>query len=62
MGTTLAIWGLHRRALRAGGFGFRRFWRSAWGKMNHAWRMMDPARYRWPAESPRVRSIPWFPD
>src|SRR5262249_18469329 len=31
-GTTLAVWLGHRRALRAGGFPFRRFWRSAWAK------------------------------
>jgi hypothetical protein len=61
-GTTLAIWAMHRRALRAGGFTFRRFWRSAWAKMGHAWRMMNPAAYRWPAEAPRARPIAWFPD
>lgn len=46
-GITLAIWVGHRRALRAGGFGFGRFWRSAWMKMNWAWRLMDPDNYRW---------------
>jgi hypothetical protein len=48
-GVTLAIWAGHRRALRAGGYSFRQFWRAAWGKMRHAWRMMDPRSYRWPA-------------
>ncbi len=47
-GITLAVWAGHRRALRAGGFTFRRFWRGAWAKMRAAWRMMDPATYRWP--------------
>jgi hypothetical protein len=61
-GVTLAIWAMHRRALRAGGFSFRRFWRSAWAKMGHVWRAMDPTAYRWPAEVRRVRSIPWFTD
>jgi hypothetical protein len=61
-GVTLAVWSGHRRALRAGGFTFRRFWRSAWAKMGHAWRMMNPAAYRWPAEAPGARPIPWFPD
>jgi hypothetical protein len=42
---TLLIWAGHRRALRAGGYTFRRFWRSAWGKMQHAWRMMNPRAY-----------------
>jgi hypothetical protein len=45
--TTVAIWLGHRRALRAGGFGFGRFWRTAWAKMNWAWRLMDPAEYCW---------------
>jgi hypothetical protein len=45
-GITLAIWAGHRRALRAGGYDFRRFWSSAWTKMNHMWRTMDPRGYR----------------
>ncbi|CAA9403148.1 MAG: hypothetical protein AVDCRST_MAG64-1833 [uncultured Phycisphaerae bacterium] len=48
---TLAVWAGHRRALRAGGYGFRRFWRAAWGRMNHAWRQMSTAAYLWPAAS-----------
>lgn len=48
-GITLAVWAGHRRALKAGGYGFGRFWNSAWAKMNHAWRLMDPARYQWEA-------------
>ena len=47
LGTTLAIWVGHRRALKAGRYGFGRFWHTAWAKMGHAWRMMDPACYRW---------------
>jgi hypothetical protein len=47
-GTTLAVWTGHRRALRAGGFTFRTFWRTAWAKMGHAWRMADPRAYHWP--------------
>lgn len=46
-GVTLAIWAGHRRALRAGGYGFGRFWRSAWRRMGQAWRAMDPGAYRW---------------
>jgi hypothetical protein len=42
-GITLAIWAGHRRALRAGGYNFSRFWRTAWGRMHHAWRMMAPS-------------------
>ncbi|MBP3959902.1 ferritin-like domain-containing protein [Gemmata sp. G18] len=48
-GVTLAVWAGHRRALRAGGFTFGRFWRSAWAQMGKAWRAMDPRAYRWPA-------------
>ena len=53
-GITLAVWAGHRRALRAGGYGFRRFWRAAWAKMGVAWRDMSPAAYSW-AEEPAGR-------
>lgn len=53
-GITLAVWTAHRRALRAGGFSFRRFWRTAWGKMGVAWKKMDPTSYSWPAMVPAV--------
>lgn len=46
-GITVAVWVGHQRALRAGGYSFRRFWRTAWGKMRRAWRAMDPRGYRW---------------
>jgi hypothetical protein len=46
-GITLAVWVGHRRALRAGGFTFRRFWTNAWAQMGRAWRAMDPRGYRW---------------
>jgi hypothetical protein len=59
-GTTLAIWAWHRRALRAGGFTFRRFWHEAWSRMGEAWRKMDPRAYSWPEA--RRRSIAWFPE
>jgi hypothetical protein len=48
-GVTLAIWAGHRRALRAGGYSFPRFWATAWRKMRFAWRIMSPALYHWPA-------------
>ncbi|MDY3557786.1 ferritin-like domain-containing protein [Gemmata sp. JC673] len=47
-GVTLAIWAGHRRALRAGGLTFRRFWGGAWAQMGKAWRAMDPRGYTWP--------------
>ncbi|MCI0703010.1 MAG: ferritin-like domain-containing protein [Planctomycetia bacterium] len=47
VGITMAVWVGHRRALRAGGFSFRRFWGSAWAQMRKAWRAMNPKVYRW---------------
>jgi len=41
------VWIGHRRALRAGGYGWRHYWRAAWDRMNAAWRRMDPKRYDW---------------
>ncbi len=48
VGITAAVWVAHRRALRAGGFTFRRFWRGSWAQMGKAWRAMDPRGYTWP--------------
>lgn len=47
-GITCAVWVGHRKALRAGGFTARRFWRTAWAKMAWGWRLADARRYRWP--------------
>ncbi len=44
---TMTIWLAHRRALRAGGYPFPKFWQSAWQKMDHAWKMMPPDLYDW---------------
>ncbi len=41
-GITLAVWFGHRKALRAGGYGFRKFWRAVWRKMHHAWENYVP--------------------
>lgn len=41
----LLVWLGHRRALRAGGYGWRRYWRAAGDRMNAAWRRMDPRGY-----------------
>jgi hypothetical protein len=45
-GTCLAVWWTHARVYRAGGYGFRRFWRASWRAMGQALRLMDPAAYR----------------
>lgn len=52
-GITLAVWLAHGAALRAGGFGFRKFWRTAWIRMRHAWRAIDPRGYAQGVEAPR---------
>jgi len=41
------VWVGHRRALRAGGYSWRRYWRAAWDRMGAAWQRMDPRRYAW---------------
>jgi hypothetical protein len=45
-GTCVVVWRKHGRAMRAGGFGFGRFWRATWREMNDAIADMDPANYR----------------
>ena len=44
-GTCVVVWRKHGRAMRAGGFGFRRFWCATWREMNDAIADMDPANY-----------------
>jgi hypothetical protein len=39
----LVVWRKHARALRAGGYGLGRFWRSAWSEMRQAQGQMTPA-------------------
>ena len=56
---TMMIWIGHRSALRAGGYSFGRFWKTAWKKMNHAWSLMDPRHYTW-ASAPKPRKNVWF--
>jgi hypothetical protein len=41
------VWAGHRRALRAGGYDWRHYWRAAWDRMGACWRRMGPRRY-WP--------------
>lgn len=41
------VWIGHHRALRAGGHGFRSYWRDAWARMNYSWVRMRPERYGW---------------
>jgi hypothetical protein len=51
---TLAVWVGHKKALRAGGYTFGRFWKTVWGKMRFAWRTMNPTAYGW-LEQPKTR-------
>jgi hypothetical protein len=46
-GTCLVVWWHHAKVLRAGGYGFRRFWRECWQGLNAETRRADqPARLR----------------
>jgi hypothetical protein len=49
------VWVGHRRALRAGGYGWRHYWRAAWDRINACWRMMDPRRY----DHVNIRKVTW---
>jgi hypothetical protein len=44
-GTCLVVWHKHGRAMRAGGYGFGRFWMQTWQYMRDALRQMHPASY-----------------
>jgi hypothetical protein len=44
-GTCLVVWHKHGRAMRAGGWNFRRFWRDTWLEMADALVRADPASY-----------------
>ena len=50
----MLVWAGHRQALRAGGYGWRRYWRAAWDRMNGCWRQMTPRRI--PTTSPPLSS------
>jgi hypothetical protein len=43
----LLVWVGHQKALRAGGYGWRHYWRASWDRMKAAWQRMDPDRYDW---------------
>lgn len=45
LGTLPVVWMKHRRALVAGGFGWRRFWRCTWDHAERASRIADPDSY-----------------
>jgi hypothetical protein len=40
------VWVGHGPVLRAGGYGWGRFWSSSWKAMRRAWALMRPERYR----------------
>jgi hypothetical protein len=52
----MLVWAGHRRALRAGGYTWQRFWRASWDRMNVSWRLTNPRRYDWPPEFPATNS------
>jgi hypothetical protein len=43
----LTVWVGHRHVLRAGGYDWRHYWRSAWVHAQRAWARMDPDGYDW---------------
>jgi hypothetical protein len=51
-GTCFVVWHKHGKAMRAGGFGFRRFWRETWLEMRDALSRSDPASYQQPEVRP----------
>ncbi len=58
-GTAMAVWIDHRRALRAGGYRFARYWRTVWTHMEANWLRMRPERYHWDAQlTPTPGSAP----
>jgi hypothetical protein len=51
-GACLLVWCKHRRTLRAGGYGLKKFWRACWQEMRHVLAMANPRNY--PALAPRA--------
>jgi hypothetical protein len=49
----LLVWAGHRRALRAGGYSWRRYWRAAWDRMRASWKRMQPCLGSAPSPSQR---------
>jgi hypothetical protein len=41
LGVMSLVWIGHRRALRAGGYHWRRYWRSGWDRMARCWRIIE---------------------
>lgn len=56
------VWVGHRRAFRAGGYSWRRYWRASWDRMAWGWRKMDPTCYDWGAVAePAAAAAPLSP-
>lgn len=53
-GTCVVVWHKHGRAMKAGGYGFVRFWRNTWREMRDALKTADPVR----PEPPTSLSVP----
>ena len=58
-GTIFVVWHKHGRAMRAGGYPFRRFWRETWGELSDALRGADPARFTSPVADDAVQNEPF---
>jgi hypothetical protein len=59
-GACWVVWRGHARVLRAGGFGFRRFWRMAWRELRAALAQMDPRSYL-PSAPVESAEVSWEP-
>jgi len=62
-GTCFVVWHKHKRALKAGAYGFRRYWRECWQQMNVALRRMNPGAYSFEAAEapPSPAALPAVP-
>ena len=61
-GTCVVVWHKHGRALRAGGYGFGRFWRETWREMREALVRSDPQSYVPTAANPRYEGTSDSPE
>jgi hypothetical protein len=55
----LLVWFGHHKALRAGGYSWRHYWRASWDRMRSAWQRMEPERYDWTPPPPRPGPEEW---
>jgi len=57
-GTSVVVWLVHRRALRAGGYGLRRFWTEAWRCFGEAFEISANVRLARRTQPVRQAAVP----